>query len=269
MKTANTTHSHVGKSPEGRPSRRGSAARRIRALTVAELRQFFANRTLLFMAVMPLLMSFGIYLLISRQTDETTGVENTLSDVLIPFVLLFVQFYPVISAAATRRDEKVLKRLRTGESRDHEILGALAVPGMILSLLTIAAYTVFVLIDGAALIDNLVLLVAAVLLGLVMSAAAGLITATFTKNAEAAQLTSMPVFLIALLSMPGLRKLFPDNVVDVIEYTPFSLVYDLALASWLDETTLSAALRDLGLLAAWAVVLVWCATYYFKWETNR
>ncbi|WIM67765.1 ABC transporter permease [Corynebacterium breve] len=264
-----TTYSHVDKRPENAPPRRGSSARRIRALIVAELRQFLANRTLLFMAVLPLLMSFVLYALISRQTNETTGLQNTLSDVLIPFVLLFVQFYPVISAATTRRDEKVLKRLRTGESRDHEILGALAVPGTILSLLTIAAYSVFVIIDGAPSIDNLFLLVAAVLLGLVVSATAGLITASFTKNAEAAQMTSMPVFLIALLAMPGLRRLFPDKVIEVIEYTPFALVYDLALASWLDAPTLTAALSDLGVLTAWAIVLVWCATCYFKWETNR
>lgn len=170
-------------------NRTGSAARRSKALVTAELRQFFANRTLLFMAALPALMSIGMFFLIGRQSDIAAGLEYTLAEVFIPFVLLFVQFYPVISMATTRRDEKVLKRLRTGEARDHEILGALAVPGAVTSVAIGVVYVAVVLATGSPGIDNPLLLIAVLALGLMVAATCGLLTTAYTKNAEAAQMT--------------------------------------------------------------------------------
>ncbi|AWB82703.1 hypothetical protein C3B44_10465 [Corynebacterium yudongzhengii] len=164
------------------PTRSGSAARRMKALITAEVRQFFANRTLLFLAALPIVMTVAMYYFVRREAEQVMGIEMTFGSVLLPFVLLFVQFYSVISAATTRRDEKVLKRLRTGEARDHEILSALVVPGMVMSVITIAAYIAIVLFDGAPAPTNPLVIGVAVVLGLIICAAAGLITATYTKT---------------------------------------------------------------------------------------
>jgi ABC-2 type transport system permease protein len=42
----------------------------------------------------------------------------------------------VLSQLVTRRDELVLKRLRTGESTDADIIGSLALPGLAVALTT-------------------------------------------------------------------------------------------------------------------------------------
>ena len=43
--------------------------------------------------------------------------------------LLFPGYYNLLSMFVTRRDELVLKRLRTGEVRDLELVTSMALPG--------------------------------------------------------------------------------------------------------------------------------------------
>ena len=47
---------------------------------------------------------------------------------------LFPVYYNVLSQFVTRRDELVLKRLRTGETSDAELLASIALPGAALAL---------------------------------------------------------------------------------------------------------------------------------------
>ena len=43
-------------------------------------------------------------------------------------------YYNILSIIVTRRDELVLKRLRTGEARDGELLLSMCLPGIAISL---------------------------------------------------------------------------------------------------------------------------------------
>jgi ABC-2 type transport system permease protein len=52
---------------------------------------------------------------------------------LSAFALLPVVFYNVVIALVARREELVLKRLRTGEVRDAEILAGTAAPAVALA----------------------------------------------------------------------------------------------------------------------------------------
>ena len=64
-------------------------------------------------------------------------------------LLLFVVYYTVLSTAVARREEGVLQRLRTGEAADAEILTALAVPAVAITLVQ----TLVLAVAGAAVID--------------------------------------------------------------------------------------------------------------------
>ena len=46
-------------------------------------------------------------------------------------IALFPVYYNVLSQFVSRRDELVLKRMRTGETRDAELLVSIALPGAI------------------------------------------------------------------------------------------------------------------------------------------
>lgn len=100
------------------------------SLARAEFRQFLRNRTLVVMGVVfPVLLPLTIFLL-SRSNGVTHDSVAATFDMFALYALVFVQFYTVLSMVTTRRGEGVLKRLRTGEAADWQILAAPNVPGV-------------------------------------------------------------------------------------------------------------------------------------------
>lgn len=251
-----------------KPAPRGGTARRLKALSRAEWLQFRRNKTLLFMStVIPIALPIGMYALMRSDDADGTTLATMAIEFFLFYVLMFAQFYTVLSMATTRRDEGVLRRLRTGESRDGEILTSLGVPGaaLIIPFLVIVVLGMWAL--GAPLPENPLPVLVATILGLVIAWALALLTSGFTKNAEAAQITSMPVFLLATVSLGNIRLIFPEAVQDILDRTPFALAYDLAAQSW-DGSAVTDALVPAGLLLAWTVGLSALALRRMKWS-NR
>ncbi|AWB82702.1 hypothetical protein C3B44_10460 [Corynebacterium yudongzhengii] len=81
-------------------------------------------------------------------------------------------------------------------------------------------------------------------------------------------MTSMPVFIIAVLAQPMLRGILPENVSTLIEKTPFALVYDLGDGAWLGQLTEAEMWSGLGQLLGWAIALCIAASR-FRFETAR
>ena len=260
---------------------------RTTALARAETRQFARNRTLLInAAVFPL--GFGLVMFfVTRATDDasTTDAAAMALEYFLVFVLMFVQFYTVLSMATTRRDEGVMKRLRTGEARDAEILGAFSFPGAVLTVLFTVVMAVALVVLGAPGPVNVLPIIVAVLLGLAVCTGLALVTSGMTKNAEAAQITSLPVMILMFASMGSIRQMFPDSVNSIIERTPFALIFDLSQYGWAGNTMTDRIAEDgpapldftgvlsetwpmMVMLAAWAVVCLWAGAKYVKWDVR-
>lgn len=260
---------------------------RTTALARAETLQFARNRTLLInAAVFPL--GFGLVMFfVTRATDDasTTDAAAMALEYFLVFALMFVQFYTVLSMATTRRDEGVMKRLRTGEARDAEILGAFSFPGAVLTVLFTVVMAVALVVLGAPGPVNVLPVIVAVLLGLAVCTGLALVTSGMTKNAEAAQITSLPVMILMFASMGSIRQMFPDSVNGMIERTPFALIFDLSQYGWAGNTmtdriaddgsapldftgVLSETWPMMVMLAAWAVVCLWAGAKYVKWDVR-
>ncbi|WP_080795850.1 ABC transporter permease [Corynebacterium pacaense] len=265
-----------------RTQKKSTPIQRIRSLGRAEWLQFFRNRTLLFMAVVfPLGLPLVLFGIGSRGALEAA---NTF-DLFVIYTLLFVQFYTVLSMVTTRRDERVLKRLRTGEARDMEILLAICLPGAVLTIIFSIVIVPILMLMGAPAPVNILPIILVVLLGLVLSSALAFITSGFTRNAEAAQLTSMPVFTIAVLGIGSLRPAFGDGLfAQIIGYTPFAMISDLVQLGWAGATysdslagvepadfagVLGESGRPLLIVVAWTVVSLVAARRYIRWDTHR
>ena len=104
------------------------------ALARAEFTLLVRNRVLLFNAlVMPLLFPVA-FLFIGRENGSLPDATvSSALEVFALFLLVFLVYYNLLSAYATRRDELVLKRLRTGEATDNEILLGPAIPSFALT----------------------------------------------------------------------------------------------------------------------------------------
>ncbi|WP_288873522.1 ABC transporter permease [uncultured Corynebacterium sp.] len=252
------------------PRTKGSPIRRLRALGQAEWLQFTRNRLLVVMALLfPVLLPVVMWM----AGDRSVSSIAIASDIFVLFALGFGVFYPALSMAVTRRDEGVLKRLRTGEARDWEVLSAILLPLAVAMLLLTVAIVVGLSAGSNTWPVNPVLMLAAVLLGIATSHGFALLTSQFTPNAENAQITSMPVLMLLIFSQAGLRDIMPDRVAQVFDRNPFALTIDLFRTGWIDEGTFGSTFTDswpsLLTLTAWAVALVWGGYQYMRWDTHR
>lgn len=259
---------------------KASSLRRLRALSRAELRQFTRNPLLVIMA---LLFPAALPLFVWIVGDQSIGSTDSASEIFVLLALGFGIFYPSLSMTVTRRDEEVLKRLRTGESRDWEILTAIALPlaatMLLLSILMVtglSTMSMFLPLDPPVphvWPVNALLMALAMVFGKVCSHAVAMLTSSFTANAENAQITSMPVLMLLMFSQSSLRSGLPDALGQVLDATPFALAVDIVRAGWIGDGSFASVFADsstdLIKLAAWTVVLVWAAHKYMRWDTHR
>ena len=167
----------------------------------------------------------------------------------------------------TRRDELVLKRLRTGEASDADILLSIALPGagigVLVSLLALPLASLVGLDAPTAPLLYVVMVVGSA----VMFSALAFWTAAWTRTAEAAQLTSAPVLVLA--SVGPFIDLFPSEVARWLALTPGGILDDLAGRTWSGDgfvETWTASGESLLALLGWTVLAVWLAARTMRWE---
>ena len=195
-------------------------------------------------------------------------------------ISLFPVYYNVLSQFVNRRDELVLKRMRTGETRDAELLVSIALPGAISALILSAVAIPIAAALGQPLPVNPVLYAALAVLAVNMFTAFAYWTAAWTRNAEAAQLTSLPLILLASVGpMTSTIPDMPDRLREILSLTPGAAMSDLVRIGWfgLDgpgatEATLTfaetwgQAAEPLLVIAAWTFVAVALARRSMRWE---
>ena len=249
------------------------------ALSRAEFTLLGRNRVLLFNAiVMPLVLPIVLLIIGSRGDGGLTdvGVAAAL-EIFVLFLLVFMVYYNMLSVYATRRDELVLKRLRTGESSDLQILMGPAVPSFVLTIALGLIVGAVVLAFGGPVPTNVLLVAVALLGGAALFAALALITSAFTRNAEAAQISSLPVILLAMAGSSLLRDVLPDSFSRAIDLTPMAAVSDLLNLGWFGTTTpgdpsigFAATFTEAGMpvvvMLAWIIGSILIARTHFRWE---
>ncbi|MBE7702291.1 ABC transporter permease [Oerskovia sp. Sa1BUA8] len=262
--------------------------RRTGSLVRAETTLLLRNRTALFNgvalapAMVALLHFSGAFEAFVGEGAGTSVVGAFALTSLICFALMFVVYYNLASAYVARREELVLKRLRTGQCSDAEILAGAATPAVVTMLAQLVlggvAIAVWIGLDVPA---NVLLLLVAVIGGTFVFAALAAASTAFTRTLESAQLSTLPIMAGALLlsgtTLP--LTLLPERVQTLAEYTPLHPVAELltigltglgpdGVAVGLGETFALAA-QPLAVLLAWCVLGAWLATRYMRWEPRR
>ncbi|MFD3477052.1 ABC transporter permease [Streptomyces sp. NPDC058695] len=252
-----------------------TAAGRMRALARAELTLIGRSKGTLFTAVfVPLVLPFSVRS--SIDSMDLKGAGLTVGSVLLPsaigFSLLFAVYSALVGVYAARREELVLKRLRTGELRDAEILVGAAVPsvaiGLAQSLVLVAACTAFLDVRAP---QAPYYAVVGLLLGLVMWPALAAVTASFSKSVESAQVAAMPLLLLSMLGSGTVVPLevMPDRLASVCELLPLTPVITLVRGGWTGDLSAYDALGAVATAVAWTVLAVFAVRRWFRWEPRR
>jgi ABC-2 type transport system permease protein len=212
---------------------------------------------------------------LSKEMDLAEAGLSTGTLVLpaaVGFSLLFAVYSVLVGALVVRREELVLKRLRTGELRDVEILAGSALPAVLTGLVQclVLAVACSALLDLSA-PSAPHLAVVGLLLGLVMCAALAAATASFTRTGESAQVTPMPLLIISMMGsgMFFPLELLPDRVASVCELLPLTPVVTLVRGGWTGDLSVSEALGAVATAVVWIVIAVFAVRRWFRWEPRR
>jgi ABC-2 type transport system permease protein len=251
--------------------------RRTASLTRWNATLLSRNRLALFYAAVMPLLPLGL-LFTGERGSVSVGAGAIVTMFLV--IALFPVYYNVLAQFVSRRDELVLKRMRTGETHDAELLASIALPGALTALLLSAVAIPISAALGQPFPVNPVFYAATAVLAVTMFTAFAYWTAAWTKNAEAAQLTSMPIIILASLGpLTNTIPDMPDRLRDILSLTPGAAISDLIRAGWfgLDgpgatETTLTfaetwgQAAEPLLVMAAWTFLAVALARRSMRWE---
>ncbi|MEV6590981.1 ABC transporter permease [Streptomyces acidicola] len=252
-----------------------TSAGRVAALARAELTLLSRTKATLAAALfVPLVLPLTTRTAIDDMDLEGAGlsVGSVLLPASIGFSLLFAVYSSLVSVYAARREELVLKRLRTGELRDLEILAGAALPSVVIGLVQclVLVLACTALLDvGAPEAPHLAVL--GLLLGLVMWPALAALVASFSKSVEGAQVAAMPLLLVSMLASGTIAPLevMPDRLASVCELLPLTPVITLLRGGWTGSLSGYDTLGAVATAVAWTVLAVFAVQRWFRWEPRR
>lgn len=254
---------------------RTTAAGRTRALARAELTLLGRTRATLATAVLvPMVMPLMLRSNLGSMRLKGTGL--TVGSVLLPssigFVLLFAVYGSLVSVYAARREELVLKRLRTGELRDLEILAGAALPSVAIGLtqcliLTVACRATL----GIGMPERPELVLLGLLSAFVTWPALAAVTASLSKSVEGAQIAASPLTVVSLLGSGTFipLELLPDGMAPFCELLPLTPVITLLRGGWTGDLSAHDTVGALVTAVAWTVIAVFAVRRWFRWEPRR
>jgi ABC-2 type transport system permease protein len=265
------------------PSRAAAAIRRITALARAEALLLRRNpMALLVAALMPVAMVMLFRVSMPPEVTAGGSVGGFVVTSLTGATLILVVYYNLVTALVARREELVLKRLRTGELSDGEIIAGTVAPAIAIAwgqilLGLVAAVAVF----GLRMPTNPFLVVAGVGGGTAAFVLLALVSAAATRTVHMAELTTTPV-LVASMALSGLLlpvEQLPGPLGQVAQLLPLSPVVTLVRLGLTGGTgdgqvvgfagSFGPAVVPLLVLAAWVAVGLWLAQRCFRWEPRR
>ena len=265
-------------------SRPRRSARRIAALSRAEGVLLRRNRIALLTALaLPVALVFALKAAPAViDAGGPGGAGAMLLTGLTAFALLLAVYCNLVTALVARREELVLKRLRTGESTDAEILAGTAAPAIAIAWAQIAAATVAaVAVFGVAPPANAVLMLVALILGTAVFALLAAVSSAATRTVEMAQVTTLPVLTIPF-AFSGLLfplALLPEPLrwlAQALPLTPVVTLMRLGLTGTAAgghhlgvAAAFAAAAIPVLVLAAWIAAGTWAARRWFRWEPRR
>ncbi|MGW4839918.1 ABC transporter permease [Streptomyces globisporus] len=260
------------RSPSPAPSGWSASLRRLNALARAELILLIRNRSAIFVAlVLPIVMIFSIRASLEQIDLAGTGLSVAGAALTggIGIVLVQVVYMNLVTGYVTRREELVLKRLRTGEVTDREILISTALPSVALAVLQ----SVLLVVAGAIAFDLSApkrpeLFLLGLIVGFVMMSALAAATSAVTRTVQTSQLTTLPLFFVSLFASGIFVPLdvFPDKLAAVFELLPLTGVMTLVRHGWLGGVEGGDLVTAAVAALAWTAFAVFAVRRWFRWD---
>ena len=257
-----------------------SRLRRTLALAAAETRLLLRNRTAVVNSVLLPLFLVAFVPVAGLGGDGPLGPRLAVTAVAV--TLVFLTYYNLVTTYVARREELVLQRMRSGELAPAEVLLGTATPTL---LVTVGQ--VLLVLAGTAVIGewsaptDVVLPLLGLLGGMLLMTLLAAASTSFTRTAESAQITTLPLVVVASVTSGVVVPLqsFPEQTAEILRLTPIEPIVELvrlglAGQTWDGRTVdlagaWAAAPQPLLVLAAWIAVAAVVAPRVFRWAPRR
>ena len=227
-----------------------------------------------FVLFLPIAVLVGLQVVqefIKSQLDEVTAgfsaVPMMVSTVTGLF-LVYTLYTAVCGLYVARRDELVLKRLRTGEVSDLAILAGGSSVYVTITIVQIVLVTAAISVFAGVAPVAVHLAVIGVLLGILLLLAMGAATAGLCRSAESAAALQIPVmFGLPLLTGTYFPlDILPEALQTVLGFVPMTGVIDLVRSGWTGELDLVDAVARVIVTLVWTYLFAHLAIRTFRWE---
>jgi ABC-2 type transport system permease protein len=256
------------------PTRRLSGWERTRRMTAFETSMIFRQRnTLLATVLAPVFVLF--FPVISPPTEDAAW--TILMAPMTVLVLVFSVYINGATIVAARRENQVLKRLRTSELTTTQMLVSMTAPLVGLGMVQVGIVLAGVALLGGPLPAYLAIIVTAALVTALLSVVAGVAIGSMSPNSERVQYAVMPLLLLAaigsnLLMSPGVDP----EMRGYLLFAPFTGAVDLVARSAEAQPLLptpplpvSPIVFDLGITGFWIAAFALIAVATWRWEPRR
>ena len=262
------------------PASAPSRLRRTLALAGAETRLLLRNRTAVVNSVLLPLFLVAFVPVAGLGGDGPLGPRLAVTAFAV--TLVFLTYYNLVTTYVARREELVLQRMRSGELTPVEVLLGTATPTLLVTVVQVV-----LVLAGTAVIGewsapvDVVLPLLALFGGMALMTLLAAASTSFTRTAESAQITTLPLVVLASVTSGVLVPLaaFPDQVAQAMRLTPIEPIVELARLGLAGETwtgrtvdwagAWAAAPQPLLVLAAWIAVAAVVASRVFAWAPRR
>lgn len=232
------------------------------AIARSELRMLIRNRLVAACAV---LIPLGLGAVFLFQGLGSAGVVAAVLQVIV--MIAMGVYVTATTTLAARRQTLFLKRLRSGAASDGTIIAGLVLPIVVISLVQ-----VFIVLGVLAATSTFPvqpwLVVIAVLVTEALFTALALATAGVTNSPEHAQVTTLPVFFVAL-GVAVWVVFSAGDVSGILQWVqrvlPGGATAELIVLGWAGGD-LSAVPLLIAISLAWVAVSVFVARSMFRWE---
>ncbi|WP_049571940.1 ABC transporter permease [Nonomuraea sp. SBT364] len=226
-------------------------------------RLFWRDKAMLVASVVtPVGLAVGMPVLMRNVRADGVSAATEIFHGTLAILLSITAFMNIAVALTARRDQLVLKRLRTSRLTDAQILAGQIASTVTQTVALIALSTVAVrLLADVPLPADPVLYAAAVVLGSAVMAVLGAAYTAAIPRTELAAAFTMPVFLLAGVGAGAMPIPLPDWADTVLGLLPTSAVVDAVSRG--DVLPLAPN------LAVWAVAGLVALRLWFRWEPRR
>lgn len=235
-------------------------------LSIVEVRLLVRRRITAF-SVLVVPVGLAALVLFGERPGSTAEWGRLLST-HVSLLMMMSVFLVSLTVFTSRRQSRVLKRLRTTELSDAAVLGGVLLPVVAVGLAQTVVFLAFCMATGTPAPDDPGAVVAGVVLSVAVATAAGVATACLSRSVEATQVTGVPVLLAAVTST-FLTASDEPAVAALGLAMPIAGPADLVARGWSAGATvgdLPVVPLDLASAVLWlaAAGLVWHRT--FRWE---